>query len=120
MHDGSTLITGVIGEGGKSKEEGYDIARLVGLNLISTIKDQVGDLDNVEQIVKVFGIVNSQTSFKEQPFILNGVSDLMMEVFDKEVGYHARSAIGVNTLPFDVSVEVECIVRIKDSTPIKK
>ena len=70
-------------------------------------------LDRVEQIVKVFGIVNSTTCFKEQHLVMDGCSDVLMEVFDKPVGYHARSAIGTSTLPLDMVVEVEAIVQIK-------
>jgi enamine deaminase RidA (YjgF/YER057c/UK114 family) len=63
--------------------------------------------------VKVFGIVNSHTNFKHQHLVMDGCSDLIMEIFGKPVGYHARSAIGVNTLPLDAAVEVEAIVKIK-------
>ena len=65
------------------------------------------------QVIKVFGIVNSSTDFKHQHLVMDGCSDVIMEVFDKPVGYHARSAIGTNTLPLDASVEVEAIVKIK-------
>lgn len=63
--------------------------------------------------LQVFGIVNSTTDFKSQHLVMDGCSDVIMEVFDKPVGYHARSAIGTNTLPLDMSVEVEAIIRIK-------
>jgi enamine deaminase RidA (YjgF/YER057c/UK114 family) len=108
-----TLITGRIGEDGRDKDYGYEAARTAALNIISTLKKELGDLDRVERIVKVFGIVQSTDDFKEQPFVLDGCSDLMIEVFGKEVGYHARSAIGTNTLPVDISVEIEAIVQIK-------
>lgn len=62
---------------------------------------------------QVFGIVNSTDSFKEQHLVMNGCSDVLMEIFDKPTGYHARSAIGVNTLPLDVSVEIEAVVQVK-------
>jgi len=110
------ILTGVVsGEhpGGKSIEEGKRAARLTGLNIIATLKRVLGDLDNVEQVVKVFGIVNSTNEFKHQHLVMDGCSDLMMEVFGEKVGYHARSAIGTNTLPLDVSVEIEAIVSIK-------
>ncbi|KAL3822060.1 hypothetical protein ACHAXA_007853 [Cyclostephanos tholiformis] len=109
------LIAGAIGPdtGGLTVKEGYDAARTCGLNLIATLKSQLGDLDRVEQVVKVFGIVNSHVDFKHQHLVMDGCSDLMMEVFDKPVGYHARSAIGTNTLPLDVSVEIEMIVKFK-------
>ncbi|KAL3767698.1 hypothetical protein ACHAWO_004400 [Cyclotella atomus] len=110
-----TLITGMVGpdDGGMTVEAANEAARHCALNIISTLKSQLGDLDRVEQVVKVFGIVNSHTNFKHQHLVMDGCSDLIMEVFDKPVGYHARSAIGVNTLPLDATVEVEAIVKIK-------
>mmetsp|Transcript_10285 Transcript_10285/g.22128 ORF Transcript_10285/g.22128 Transcript_10285/m.22128 type:complete len:206 (+) Transcript_10285:144-761(+) len=110
-----TLITGTLGpdHGGMTVEEGYDAARHCALNIIATLKSQLGDLDRVEQVVKVFGIVNSHTEFKHQHLVMDGCSDLIMEVFDKPVGYHARSAIGTNTLPLNAPVEVEAIVKIR-------
>ena len=94
--DGS-MVTGSLGPGGLSLEEGVEAARWCGLNLISTISDRLGgDLDRVEQVVKLFGIVNSKQEFTEQHLVLNGASDLMMQVFGDR-GYHARSAIGTNT-----------------------
>lgn len=107
------LLTGRIGADGQPLEHGYEAARWCGLNIISTLKDQLGDLDRVEQVVKVFGIVNSTVDFKEQHLVMDGCSDVIMEVFGKPVGYHARSAIGTNTLPLDMSVEVEAIVQLK-------
>lgn len=106
-------MTGRIGEDGRDKAYGYEAARNCGLNIISTLKEHVGDLDRVEQIVKVFGIVQSTNDFKEQHLVMDGCSDVIMEVFGKPVGYHARSAIGTNTLPVDISVEVEAVVQIK-------
>mmetsp|Transcript_31488 Transcript_31488/g.65827 ORF Transcript_31488/g.65827 Transcript_31488/m.65827 type:complete len:206 (-) Transcript_31488:500-1117(-) len=110
-----TLITGTLGpdHGGMTVEEGCDAARHCALNIIATLKSQLGDLDRVEQVVKVFGIVNSHTEFKHQHLVMDGCSDLIMEVFDKPVGYHARSAIGTNTLPLNAPVEVEAIVKIR-------
>lgn len=112
--DGS-LMTGRMGpaSGGHTVEHGYEAARNAGLNIVATLKEQLGDLDRVEKVVKVFGIVQSTDDFKEQHLVMDGCSDLMMEVFGKEVGYHARSAIGTSTLPLDISVEVEAIVQIK-------
>jgi len=110
-----TLLTGRIGpdSDGEKVEHGYEAARWCGLNIISTLKEQLGDLDRVEKVVKVFGIVNSTTDFKHQHLVMDGCSDVIMEVFGNPVGYHARSAIGTNTLPLDMSVEVEAIVQIK-------
>mmetsp|Transcript_14631 Transcript_14631/g.30214 ORF Transcript_14631/g.30214 Transcript_14631/m.30214 type:complete len:185 (-) Transcript_14631:895-1449(-) len=113
--DGS-LMTGRIGPNGEgqSLEHGYEAARHAGLNIVSTLKSQLGDLDKVKQVVKVFGIVQSSDSFKEQHRVMDGCSDLIMEVFEKPVGYHARSAIGTSTLPLDISVEVEAIVELRE------
>mmetsp|Transcript_7852 Transcript_7852/g.11296 ORF Transcript_7852/g.11296 Transcript_7852/m.11296 type:complete len:193 (-) Transcript_7852:30-608(-) len=112
-----TLMTGPVGpEGsvdGHPLDHGYEAARCCGLNIVSTLKEQLGDLDRITQVVKVFGIVNSTTDFKSQHLVMDGCSDVLMEIFDKPVGYHARSAIGTNTLPLDISVEVEAIVQIK-------
>ena len=93
-------------------EQGQEAARWCGLNLIATIQNQLdGNLDRVERIVKLFGIVSSKTEFKEQHLVMNGTSDVMMEIFG-ERGYHARSAIGTNTLPLDIAVEVEAVVKV--------
>mmetsp|Transcript_38328 Transcript_38328/g.74984 ORF Transcript_38328/g.74984 Transcript_38328/m.74984 type:complete len:194 (+) Transcript_38328:41-622(+) len=110
-----TLLTGVVGpaSGGVSVDDAYVAARHVGLNILATLKQEIGDLDRVEQVVKLFGIVQSHADFKQQHLVVNGCSDLMIEVFGKPQGYHARSAIGTNTLPFDAIVEIEAMVRIK-------
>lgn len=110
-----TLMTGKIGpeSGGHTIDHGYEAARHVGLNIISTLKEQLGDLDRVDQVVKVFGIVQSTNDFKEQHLVMDGCSDVIMEVFGKGSGYHARSAIAANTLPLDMCVEVEAIVQVK-------
>eukprot|EP00980_Cylindrotheca_fusiformis_P008177 scaffold1729_cov117-Cylindrotheca_fusiformis.AAC.15 len=113
FHPDGTLMTGRIGENGLDKDYGYEAARHAALNIVSTLKQELGDLDRVEKVVKVFGIVQSSDDFKEQHLVMDGCSDLMMEVFGKEAGYHARSAIGTSTLPIDISVEVEAIVQIK-------
>ena len=119
-NDGS-LVTGVISAGSTDDERqanidhGYQAARQVGLNLIATLKQELdGDLDRVEQIVKLFGIVQSSGDFHSQHLVVNGCSDLMCQVFGKERGLHARSAIGTNALPLDISVEIEAIVRVRD------
>jgi enamine deaminase RidA (YjgF/YER057c/UK114 family) len=114
MEDGKTLLTGKIDGVERDVEYGYKAARYAGLNIVSTLKQTLGDLDRVEQIVKVFGIVQSTDDFKSQHLVMDGCSDLMMDVFGKEKGYHARSAIGTSTLPIDISVEIEAIVQIKD------
>ena len=94
-------------------EEGYQSARLVGLGLISTLKDTLGDLDRIKQVIKIVGFVNSTPDFLDHPKIVNGVSDLFVEVFGDK-GKHARSAVGMVQLPGGIPVEVEVIVEIED------
>lgn len=111
MKDGKPTMTGILGRD-LTIEEGYEGARQAGLLLISQLKKAVGDLDNVEQIIKVFGIVASSDDFYDHPAVINGTSDLFVEVFG-EKGKHARSAIGTSVLPWKLPVEVEMIVKVK-------
>jgi enamine deaminase RidA (YjgF/YER057c/UK114 family) len=93
---------------------GYDAARHAGLNIISTLSNHLnGDLDRIVQIIKVLGIVQSTNEFQHQHIVMDGCSDLLMQVFGSKVGYHARSAIGTSTLPLNITVEVEAIVQIQ-------
>lgn len=94
-------------------DEAKEAARLTGLSLLSTLKAYVGDLNKVKRIVKVFGMVNADPSFTQHPMVVNGCSDLMVEVFG-EKGKHARSAVGMGSLPLDAAVEIEMIVEIKN------
>ena len=110
----STLMTGAIDGKERDVEYGYAAARWAGLNIVATLKEQLGDLDKIEKVVKVFGIVQSTTDFKSQHLVMDGCSDVIMEIFGEDVGYHARSAIGTSTLPLDISVEVEAIVQLKE------
>jgi enamine deaminase RidA (YjgF/YER057c/UK114 family) len=93
-------------------EIGYQVARDVGLQLIATMKDALGDLDRVKRVVKLLGMVNSTPDFSEQPKVINGCSDLMVEVFG-EKGRHARSAVGFVALPSQIPVEIEVIVEVE-------
>jgi 6-phosphogluconolactonase len=103
-----------VGKLGKelSVEQGQVAARLVGINLLSTLKANIGDLNRVKRIVKVNGFVNSESTFTQQPAVMNGFSNLMVEIFG-ERGRHTRSAIGVNVLPNNVSVEIDMVVELK-------
>lgn len=94
-----------------SAEQAAQAARICGLNVIAQLKNALGDLDRVKRFAKLTIFVNSTDSFTEQPKVANGASDLFVEVFG-EAGKHARSAVGVNTLPLNVAVEVEAIVEI--------
>ncbi len=109
--DGS-YITGKLGRD-TTVEEGYRAARATGLTLLSNLKQEIGDLDKVTRIVKVFGMVNSDPEFKDPPAVINGCSDLLVELFG-ERGKHARSAVGMASLPFGVAVEIEMVVEVAE------
>ncbi|MBL0881850.1 MAG: RidA family protein [Chitinophagaceae bacterium] len=96
-----------------SIEEGYAAAKLTGINLLSTLKVAVGDLSKVKRVVKVLGMVNSIDSFTDQPKVINGFSDLMVAVFGDK-GKHARSAVGMVSLPMNMAVEIEMIVEVEN------
>ena len=95
-----------------TEAQGYEAAKLCAINCLSAIKGLAGTLDNIERIVKVVGFVNSAPGFNMQPKVVNGASEFIGEVFG-EAGRHARSAVGVNELPIDASVEIEMIVKLK-------
>ena len=96
-----------------TKEEGYEAAKICALNALSAAKSVIGDLDKIEQVVKVVGFVNSAPGFTGQPAVINGASEFLKEVFD-EKGAHARSAVGVAELPLGASVEIEMIFKVKE------
>ena len=93
-------------------EQGYAVARNVGIAMISTMKEALGDLDRVTRVVKLLAMVNSAPDFTEQPKVINGCSDLLVEVFGDK-GRHARSAVGMGALPGNIAVEIECIVEVE-------
>ena len=105
------LVTGKVGKD-LTVEEGYEAAKLVAVGLLGSLKGLIGDLEKVRRIVKVLGMVNSDPSFTEQPRVINGASDLLVEVFG-EKGKHARSAVGMNALPFNIAVEIEMVVEVE-------
>ena len=94
-------------------EQGYQAARNVGINLLASLKAEVGDLRKVRRIVKVLGMVNSAPGFAQQPEVINGFSDLIVQVFGDARGKHARSAVGMAALPRNLSVEIEMVVEIE-------
>lgn len=104
-------VTGQVGTD-LTVEEGYEAARLTGITQLSVLKAELGDLDRVKRIVKVLGMVNSAPGFGQQPEVINGFSDLMVEVFG-ERGKHARSAVGMASLPRNIAVEIEMIVEVE-------
>ena len=91
-----------------------EAARLCGLSILSVLRDTIGDLDKVKAVIKVEGFVNATDSFTEHPQVINGCSDLFVEVFGNEIGFHARAAIGTVSLPLGASVEVAAIFEVSD------
>ena len=104
-------ITGKLGKD-LTIEQGYEAARLTALIQIAVLKKELGDLSKVKRIVKVLGMVNCEPNFIDQPKVINGFSDLMVEIFGDK-GRHARSAVGMISLPNNIAVEVEMIVEIE-------
>ena len=107
-----TYITGKVGKD-LTIEQGYEAARLTAIAHLSVLKAELGDLSKVKRIVKVLGMVNCTEDFKDQPKVVNGYSDLMVEIFG-EKGKHARSAVGMYALPSGIAVEVEVIVEVEN------
>jgi enamine deaminase RidA (YjgF/YER057c/UK114 family) len=107
------MVVGRLGEN-MTVEQGQEAARFAGLQMLSTLKVAVGDLDKVKKIVKLVGFVNSTNDFTMQANVMNGCSDLMGEVFGLEIGRHARSSLGTNVLPLGVAVEIEAVVEVSD------
>ena len=108
--DGSN-ITGKVGKD-LTIEQGYEAARLTAINHLAVIKAELGSLNKVKRIVKVLGMVNCTEDFKDQPKVINGYSDLMVDIFGDK-GKHARSAVGMYALPSNIAVEVEVIVEVE-------
>jgi enamine deaminase RidA (YjgF/YER057c/UK114 family) len=112
--DGSKpLMQGKVGTD-LTAEQGNEAARLTGLSIIASLKHELGDLDRVTRWVKVLGLVNCAPGFSATPGVINGFSDLIIELWGPDRGAHARSAIGVAELPFDIPVEVEAIVEVEE------
>ena len=109
-NDGS-LIQGKVGAD-LDKEKGKAAARQVGLTMLSTIINNYGDIDNIKRVVKVLGMVNATPEFKWHPFVINGFSELMVEVFGEEMGIGVRSAVGMS-LPQNIAVEIEAHFELK-------
>src|SRR5258706_5436060 len=95
-----------------SLEQGYAAARLTALSILASLKRTLGDLDRVAAWTRVFGMVNSAPGFNRQPGVINGFSDLILELYGLEVGAHSRSAVGLAELPFDIPVEIEAEVEL--------
>lgn len=111
-NDGKPTARGKVGRE-LSTEQGYQVAREVGLNLLATTRAALGSLDKVKRVVKVLGMVNSADGFGDQPKVINGFSDLMVEVFGEAIGKHARSAVGMAELPMGIPVEIEMVLEVE-------
>ena len=110
--DGKPISRGKLGRD-LNVEEGYQAARQTALNALVTLKAELGSLDRVRRIVKVLGMVNADPEFQKTPQVINGFSDLMVEVFGESIGKHARSAVGMATLPNAIPVEIESIFEVE-------
>jgi enamine deaminase RidA (YjgF/YER057c/UK114 family) len=109
--DKGNMLTGKVGAE-VSVEEAYRRARLIGLQLLSATRQALGSLDRVEAVLKVLGMVNAVPEFKDHPKVINGCSDLFVEVLG-DAGRHARSAVGMGSLPNQISVEIEAILAVR-------
>ena len=113
MPDGK-FVTGKLGSGPGQLtiEQGYEAGKLTGVSLLSAVKNELGDLNKVKRVVKLLGFVNSDPAFTAQPRVVNGASDLLVQIFG-DCGKHARSAVGVSSLIFDIAVEIEMIIELR-------
>lgn len=109
--DGKLQFLGKVGAD-LTVEEGYQAARLVALNCLASVKEALGDLDRVKRVVKLLGMVNCTPEFGQQPEVINGASDLLVELYG-DAGRHARSAVGMNALPRGMAVEIEMILEVE-------
>lgn len=111
VDDGELTYRGKLGRD-FTTAQGYDAARLVMLNCLATLKGAIGSLDRVRRVVKLLGMVNGMPEFTDQPQVINGASDLLISIFGDR-GRHARSAVGMGSLPFGIAVEIEMVVEIR-------
>ncbi len=109
--DANSPVVGKVGVN-LTLEQGQESARLVGLNILSTVRNTLGSLDKVKRLVKTLGMVNAAADFTQHPLVINGFSELMAQVFGEEAGVGARSAVGVASLPGNIAVEIECIFEV--------
>jgi enamine deaminase RidA (YjgF/YER057c/UK114 family) len=109
--NGDEIVRGKVG-GDLTLEQGRDAARLTALSILATLRAELGDLDRIARIIKVFGMVNVAPGFTQTPAVLDGCSDLLTEVFGA-AGKHARSAVGLAELPIGIAVEIELIARLR-------
>jgi enamine deaminase RidA (YjgF/YER057c/UK114 family) len=107
-----TMITGRLGKD-MTVDQGKEAARQTGLAILATVKDTLGSLNKVKRLLKTYGMVNCTDDFADQPKVINGFSELMKDVFGEENGVGARSAVGHNSLPGNIAVEIECIFEVE-------
>ncbi len=112
IENGELVFRGKLGRD-MDTETGQEAARLVMLNILATLKAELGELDRVERVVKLLVMVNSAPDYAEQPLVANGASDLLVEIFGEERGKHGRSAVGMGALPYGISVEIEGIFQVR-------
>jgi enamine deaminase RidA (YjgF/YER057c/UK114 family) len=108
---GEVMMQGKVGRD-LTLEQGQQAARMTGLSILATLNAELGGLDRIERVIKVFGMVNCAPGFNQTPAVINGCSDLLVEVFG-DAGRHTRSAVGMAELPFDIAVEIELSARLR-------
>lgn len=108
---GELMVRGKVG-GDLTLEDGQRAARMTGLSILATLNAELGSLDRIERIIKVFGMVNCAPGFNQTPTVINGCSDVLVEIFG-DAGRHTRSAVGMTELPFDIAVEIELTARLR-------
>ena len=113
LQDDGTMITGKLGAD-FSTEKGKEAARVVGLNILASVTAHLGSIDRIERVVKLLGMVNAVDSYTEHPQVINGCSELLKEIWGKDLGVGVRSAYGVSGLPGGAAVEIEGILKIRD------
>ena len=111
VREDGTVVHGKVGSD-LDIDAARDAARLTGLSLLSTVRRELGSLDDVRRVVKVLGMVNCAPGFNQTPKVIDGCSDLLVDVFGEDIGRHARSAVGMAELPFDIPVEIEMVVEV--------
>jgi enamine deaminase RidA (YjgF/YER057c/UK114 family) len=109
--NGSSIIRGKVGAD-LTLEEAQNAARVTALSILATLQAELGDLDRIERIIKVFGMVNVAPGFNQTPAVIDGCSNLLVEVFG-DAGRHTRSAVGLAELPFDIAVEIELMAKLR-------
>jgi enamine deaminase RidA (YjgF/YER057c/UK114 family) len=109
--NGDEMVVGKVGVD-LSLEDGQRAARMTALSMLATLQAELGDLDRIERIIKVFGMVNVGSGFNQTPAVINGASDLLVEIFG-DAGRHTRSAVGMAALPFDIAVELELTAKLR-------